>query len=166
MTQTCDHNHGTDHALSINERLTLMDKATAACEAAGQKMTAPRLRTYEMVLEAGGPVKAYDLIDRFHADGAAKPPTVYRALTFLEQAGLIHRIESLNAYVACDASHQSHAAAFLLCDCCGKSVEVPISLLAEIQAAAHKAGFDMGHVTLEAHGRCQACKIDGQREAA
>jgi Fur family zinc uptake transcriptional regulator len=121
-------------------------------------MTTSRLRTYELILEAGGPIKAYDVIDRFHPDGAAKPPTVYRALSFLEQMGLIHRIESLNAFVACDTRDQAHTAAFLLCDCCGSSEEIAIPSVPEIEATAARTGFQVKHVTLEAHGLCRVCQ--------
>jgi Fur family transcriptional regulator, zinc uptake regulator len=158
MSHACDHTHDSDTSLTSAERADLLVAAHAACEAVGQRMTPPRQRTYEMILEAGAPVKAYDLIDRFHTDSAAKPPTVYRALTFLEQAGLIHRIESLNAYVACDTRDHAHTAAFLLCDCCGKSVEVAISPLAEIEAASEKAGFHVRRITLEARGLCDVCQ--------
>lgn len=121
-------------------------------------MTSSRLRTYELILEASGPIKAYDVIDRFHPDGAAKPPTVYRALSFLEQMGLIHRIESLNAFVACDTRDHAHTAAFLLCDCCGSSEEIAIPSMPEIEATASRTGFQVKHVTLEAHGLCRACQ--------
>ncbi|MGN6424782.1 MAG: Fur family transcriptional regulator [Asticcacaulis sp.] len=158
MSTTCDHAHDHDHALSDAAKATRLDEAQALCVEAGERMTTSRLRTYELILEAGGPIKAYDVIDRFHPDGAAKPPTVYRALSFLEQMGLIHRIESLNAFVACDTRDHAHTAAFLLCDCCGSSEEIAIPSMPEIEATAARTGFQVKHVTLEAHGLCQACQ--------
>ena len=73
-------------------------------------------------------------------------------------AGLIHRIESLNAFVACDTRDHPHTAAFLLCDCCGSSEEIAIPAVPEIEAAAARTGFQVKHVTLEAHGLCRGCQ--------
>jgi Fur family transcriptional regulator, zinc uptake regulator len=155
MSHACAH-HDHDHHRPSDTPARLAE-AEALCADAGERMTSARLRTYELVLDAGGPIKAYDVIDRFHPDGAAKPPTVYRALTFLEQMGLIHRIESLNAFVACGAHDHKHTAGFLLCDCCGRSVEIAIPNVADIEATAQTAGFKVSHITMEARGLCQAC---------
>ena len=128
-------------------------------------MTAPRRRVLEMLLESGEAVKAYDLIARYGTDGvAAKPPTVYRALEFLERQGMAHRIASISAYVACaghaDGPHgaAAHAAAFLICDCCGATREVHGPDRGAIDAAAAVAGYEIARTTIEAHGRCQACR--------
>jgi Fur family transcriptional regulator, zinc uptake regulator len=156
-TPHCDHDHAHDDSLTKGDLSARLSAAQTLCEASGERMTASRLRTLELILEAGGPIKAYEVIDRFHDEGAAKPPTVYRALSFLEQMGLVHRIESLNAFVACHTHDHAHQAAFLLCECCGKSEEVAIHQSAEIDLAAHTSGFKIRHVTLEARGKCQAC---------
>jgi Fur family zinc uptake transcriptional regulator len=139
-----------------------LDRVLAAadqrCERAGERMTQPRRRALALLLEAGRPMKAYDLIDAFGEDGrAAKPPTVYRALNFLSKQGLAHRIESLNAYVACEVGERRHTAAFLICDCCGAAEEVEPFAPERIHAAAEHAGYLIDHVTIEAHGRCPAC---------
>lgn len=162
MTQhACDHDHSHDTAtINVDARLKA---AEALCVASGERLTAPRLRTYELILGNNGPMKAYDVIDRFHPDGAAKPPTVYRALSFLEQMGLIHRIESLNAFVACATPanadhHHPHTAAFLLCDCCGQSEEIATLSLADIEHQAQHLGFAVKHITVEAKGLCKACR--------
>ena len=157
-THTCEHTHDHDHGLTDAAKSDRLAEAQALCADAGERMTTSRLRTYELILEAAGPIKAYDVIDRFHPDGAAKPPTVYRALSFLEQMGLIHRIESLNAFVACDTRDHKHTAGFLLCDCCGQSVEIAIPAMPEIEASARATGFKVGHVTLEVRGLCHACQ--------
>lgn len=163
MTQAgCDHDHDHDHHLDthgVGERLAA---AQRLCEAQGERMTAPRLRTLELILSQNAPMKAYDVIDRFHPEGSAKPPTVYRALSFLEQMGLVHRIESLNAFVACQVHDhtdepEAHSAAFLLCECCGQSEEVPLTLSGIDQKAA-QSGFTIRHITVEAKGRCKACQ--------
>ncbi|MFT4074184.1 MAG: transcriptional repressor [Asticcacaulis sp.] len=165
MSHTCEHTHDHAHDLKPDARAARLEAAQTLCADSGERMTSSRLRTYELILEANGPIKAYDVIDRFHPEGAAKPPTVYRALSFLEQMGLIHRIESLNAFVACDTHDQhfgsGHTAGFLLCDCCGKSEEIAIPNLPEIEASTAKTGFKVNHVTLEAHGLCRACQTEG-----
>ncbi len=121
-------------------------------------MTAARTRVLELLLSAGEPVKAYDLIARFGTDGApAKPPTVYRSLEFLERQGLVHRIASISAYVACTSGADDHAAAFLICDCCGATQEVSATLAEGLDAAATSAGYVIERTTIEAHGRCSAC---------
>ncbi len=157
MSHVCEHTHEHDHALKAPDKATRLSDAEALCVAAGERMTSSRLRTYELILEAAGPIKAYDVIDRFHPEGAAKPPTVYRALGFLEQMGLIHRIESLNAFVACDTHDHQHTAGFLLCECCGQSQEIALPDIAAIEAGAAKTGFRVQHVTLEARGLCADC---------
>lgn len=157
MSHACAH-HDHAHDLTADLKASRLTEAEALCAASGERMTASRLRTYELILEASGPIKAYDVIDRFHPEGAAKPPTVYRALTFLEQMGLIHRIESLNAFVACDTRDHAHTAGFLLCDCCGQSVEIAIPNAAGIEASAQLSGFSIRRITLEARGLCKACQ--------
>ena len=130
----------------------------------GERMTPPRRRVLELLLEAAEPVKAYDLIARYGVDGqAAKPPTVYRALEFLERKGVVHRISSISAYVACTADVNdmgAHAAAFLICDCCGATAEVaiPTSTLG-ISIAAKAVGYEIERTTIEGHGKCASCKV-------
>jgi len=160
MSHSCEHTHDHDHAQTPGDRASRLEAAQRLCAEAGERMTSSRLRTFELILEANGPIKAYDVIDRFHPEGAAKPPTVYRALSFLEQMGLIHRIESLNAFVACDTHDHKHTAGFLLCECCGQSEEIAIPNVADIETRAAKTGFRVNHITLEARGLCQACQSD------
>lgn len=160
MSHACGHTHDHDHALKPADKTARLDEAAAMCVASGERMTSSRLRTYELILEAGAPIKAYDVIDRFHPDGAAKPPTVYRALGFLEQMGLIHRIESLNAFVACDTREHHHTAGFLLCECCGQSREIALPAIPGLEAGAATAGFKVSHITLEARGLCAVCAQD------
>ncbi len=136
--------------------------AEARCSAADARLTGPRRRVLELLLGAGRPVKAYDLIAAFGENGAAaKPPTVYRALEFLEEQGFAHRIESLNAYVACAEGERSHTAAFLICDCCGAACEIDMAAIDGVRTAAETARFALSSLVLEAHGRCSACQ-DGK----
>lgn len=163
MNLPCHHDHQ-DNARSAGEVARILDGVEATCIAEGERMTAPRRRVLELLLTAGEPVKAYDLISRFGINGeAAKPPTVYRALEFLERRGAVHRIASISAYVACSAHEddvRAHAAAFLICDCCGSTAEVavPLSQLG-LGTAAKAAGYDIQHTTIEGHGKCAQCQV-------
>jgi len=157
---SCGHDHHS-HGLTGQTLAAELGAADARCAEAGQKLTAPRRRVLEQLLEAGQPVKAYDLIATFAADAPAKPPTVYRALDFLSKQGFAHRIESLNAYVACrhaaGEGPANHAAAFLICDCCGATREIDPAVLDSIETAAKAPGFTVQSVTIEAHGLCADC---------
>lgn len=154
----CEHGHDGSSGLSHAGLARAMAEAEARCSRAGERMTAPRRRALELLLKAGKPMKAYDLIETFGEAGQpAKPPTVYRALDFLSRQGFAHRIESLNAFVACDVGDRAHAAAFLICDCCGATEEIEPFEPERVQAAAAKAGYQISGVTVEAHGKCAAC---------
>jgi Fur family zinc uptake transcriptional regulator len=123
MVAKCEHALE-GRAVSQTALDAALAEAEARCAGAQERLTAPRRRVLELLLRSGGPTKAYDLIAGFGEDGvAAKPPTVYRALDFLEKQGFVHRIESLNAYMACRQVGETHSAAFLICDCCGATRE-------------------------------------------
>jgi Fur family zinc uptake transcriptional regulator len=159
MGSSCDHAH-VHGGLSAGEIDRALILAEDRCVAEGERMTAPRRRVLELLLQAGEAVKAYDLIARFGADGtAAKPPTVYRALDFLEKKGLAHRIASISAYVACSVGDRAHAAAFLICDCCGATEEVTPPEGEALHQAAAASGYLLQRTTIEGHGRCPACRI-------
>ena len=152
-----DHAHAGLRGPALREALL---SAEARCSATHERLTAPRRRVLELLLEADGPLKAYDLIAAFGEGGEpAKPPTVYRALEFLERLGFAHRIESLNAYVPCHREGADHRAAFLICECCGAAEEFEPDFTPQLEAAA-KAGYAIRAVTLEARGLCGACRAD------
>lgn len=131
--------------------------AEVRCAETQERLTPPRRRVLELLLTSEGPLKAYDLIAAFGEAGEpAKPPTVYRALEFLERLGFAHRIESLNAYVPCRIEG-GHAAAFLICECCGAAEEFDPDFGPQLEAAA-RAGYSVRSVTLEARGLCGACR--------
>lgn len=155
MAETCQHTHS--HQRSHGAVYDALRHAEARVIEAGGRWTEPRRRVYELLLEAGAPVKAYDLMEAYATDRTAKPPTVYRALDFLEGAGLAHRIASLNAFVACDVQDPTHAAAFLICDCCGSAQEFDPGEVRAAAAAARAQGFAPRTIALEVRGRCRAC---------
>ncbi|HZW17040.1 MAG TPA: Fur family transcriptional regulator [Brevundimonas sp.] len=159
MGDACHHDHagGPPREAEVQRALAAAgDRLTAE----GERLTPARLRVLALLLGAGEPVKAYDLIARFGVDGQpAKPPTVYRALEFLERKGLAHRIASISAYVACTSGGRDHAAAFLICDCCGATAEVSSPVAGDLGRAADAAGYAIERTTIEAHGRCPACRV-------
>jgi len=88
----------------------------------------------------------------------AKPPTIYRALEFLVRLGLAHRIESLNAFIACDLGACDRSTVFLICDQCSAAVEVDAGhALVDLRDAASRAKFTLKRTIIEASGRCGAC---------
>ena len=159
MGDACQHHHD-DGPPGEAEVERALSAAGARVTAEGERMTPARSRVLELLLASGEPVKAYDLIARFGEDGQpAKPPTVYRALEFLERKGLAHRIASISAYVACTSGSMDHAAAFLICDCCGATEEVSAPVAGDLARAAASAGYAIVRTTIEAHGRCPACRV-------
>ncbi|BBD79660.1 zinc uptake regulation protein ZUR [Aerosticca soli] len=131
-----------------------------ASQARGLRLTPLRREVLELIAAAGRPVKAYDLLERLreHHDNAA-PPTVYRALDFLLEHGFIHKLESINAYVACHHPEQAHQVPFLICDRCASAEEVCDARVAElIEAQAEALGFRPLAQTLEVHGLCKRCR--------
>ena len=136
-----------------------LDKALVAAEAhcaeRGEKLTPVRRRVLELVLTAEGPVKAYDLLEALKpGPGAAKPPTVYRALDFLMTAGLVHKVEALNAFVGCSHAHDEGGAELFICSDCG-AVEERHG--AEVSTHAPE-GFVIERSVVEHFGHCAKCR--------
>jgi Fur family zinc uptake transcriptional regulator len=158
MAQDCRHDDGPRQGLSGSGLAEALLEAERLCTVSRERLTSPRRRVLELLLEAEAPLKAYDMIAAYASGGPpAKPPTVYRALDFLEKQGFAHRIESLNAYVPCRIRGAEHRAAFLICDCCGSAQEVEPDF-APVLAAAELAGYSIRGLTLEARGLCPACR--------
>lgn len=159
MHADCSHHHDDAHGLEGAPLAGALENALGRCQRMNERMTAPRRRVLELLLRSGGPMKAYDLIAKFGENGAAaKPPTVYRALDFLSRQGFAHRIESLNAYMACRFGEETHTAAFLICGCCGETREIEGVAPPNLDAAAKAARYQLTGVTVEARGLCSACQ--------
>jgi Fur family zinc uptake transcriptional regulator len=136
-----------------------LQHAEALCAARGVRLTPLRRRVLELVQSRPEAVKAYDLLAQLSTeDHAAKPPTVYRALDFLLEQGLVHRVDSLNAFVSCNHPDTPHAAHLLLCMQCGRVQELHSDALdAEIAQAVTSTGFVAHHARLEVQGLCPDC---------
>jgi Fur family zinc uptake transcriptional regulator len=128
----------------------------------GLRLTAQRRKVLEALLESHIPASAYDVIDRLAESGRRPAPiSVYRALEFLTEHRFAHRIESKNAYVACDRGEDCAADAtlFLLCDNCGAAGEAPSDALAHlVNAETRKADFLPRIRVLEVRGLCARCR--------
>ncbi len=149
--------HAHDHEQCISEAL---GSAERVCAQRGARLTPLRKRVLELIWESHEAMKAYDLLDRLGQEGgSAKPPTVYRALDFLLAQGLVHRIESENAYVGCRHPERTHEFQLLICDDCRHVEEIAVSGVTEaLGKHAKKQGFTVTSQTVEVHGQCPSCR--------
>jgi Fur family zinc uptake transcriptional regulator len=145
-----------DHAGCVRSGL---QAAVAACADRGVQLTPVRRRTLEILLEAHAALGAYDVLARLDQDGfGAKPPVAYRALTFLVAQGFAHRIERLNAFVACAYPGATHDPAFMICRACGTVAEAEAEART-LGASARVSGFVIERTVIEAEGLCPACQV-------
>ncbi len=135
-------------------------RAEAICARSGARLTPIRRHVLREVWSSHEATKAYDLIERLSRHGEqVKPPTVYRALDFLLEQGLIHRIESLNAFVGCEHPQEPHQAILLICDQCGDILEEDNPAVhAALDDLAHQSGFAPRSAVIEVRGLCRACR--------
>lgn len=141
-----------------------LDRAASQCAERGAQLTPLRRQVLRLVLAAEQPMGAYALLDRLREErGVAAPPTVYRALDFLLEQGLIHKLERLNAFLPCIEAGHAHAGhdhqhQFLICGQCGATTELTDHAVAHaLGAAAARAGFKPGRMTVEVEGVCARC---------
>jgi Fur family zinc uptake transcriptional regulator len=133
-------------------------EAETLCEQRGGKLTPLRRKVLKLLLESEAPAKAYDLLGQLGDEGSAKPPSVYRSLDFLLGMGLAHRIESLNAFVACGHWKHGHAAVFLICDSCGSAGEMHAGdSVKKLSAEVEGVKFKMRSAVIEVRGLCEDC---------
>lgn len=147
------HNHEACVAQALNN-------ARQRCQEHGARLTPIRERVLELIWQSHRPLGAYELLGALTSDGhSAAPPTVYRALDFLQQNGLVHRIASLNAFIGCSHTGDRHTGCFLICQSCRNVLELSEPAIdASIGDAARAQGFAMRESTLEIAGLCPACQ--------
>lgn len=136
-----------------------MRTAEKLCEQRELQLTPIRRRVLELIWERHAPIGAYDILGALKkGEGALSPPTVYRALEFLLQAGLIHRIDALNAFVACQWPDTPHTGQFLICRVCQSVAEMEDDSVAQLIAKKAKlAGFAPDNQDVEVKGVCANC---------
>lgn len=138
-----------------------MARAEALCAQRAVRLTPIRRRVLELIWRSHEPVGAYAMLDVLRVEGFnAQPPTIYRALEFLSEQGLIHRLESRNAFIGCPSPDHPHQALYLICTQCGTVEEREDSpaLASALNALADRAGFHIAGRTLELTGLCRACQ--------
>ncbi|MGE0765963.1 MAG: Fur family transcriptional regulator [Hyphomicrobiaceae bacterium] len=153
---------GHDHGPCLAE---VIERAQAAFDTTGLRLTELRRRVLEEVAGSHKAIGAYDVLERLSARGGRRlaPISVYRALDTLVAAGVVHRLESRNAFFACHAAHAANRRQIVLaCDTCGSVAEVSGARVFEgITAAADAVGFRTQQALVEVSGLCKAC--DGAR---
>ena len=149
--QPHDHDQCRSHALTELE---------ARCEKANLQLTPMRRKVFEILSREHRALGAYDILSILQEEGVkAQPPAAYRALDFLIQAGAVHRIERMNAFVACSHPDESHDPAFLICrECASVSETVSKTQDGALAKSARAAGFKVEQTMLEAEGICPNCQ--------
>jgi Fur family zinc uptake transcriptional regulator len=137
----------------------VMARAERLAADRGVRLTPVRRRVLEILLESHRALGAYDVLQRLAAEGFGnQPPVAYRALDFLVENGLAHRIRRLNAFTACMHPGEAHAPAFLICRSCDAVAEAPAApVRAAPDAAAVELGFVIERSNIEALGLCPSC---------
>jgi Fur family transcriptional regulator, zinc uptake regulator len=146
-----------NHDACRNKAVQTADKL---CTERGVQLTPIRLKVLELIWESHRAVKAYDLLDQMKPlQQSAKPATVYRALDFLLEQGLIHRVESLNAFIGCSCSERQHELLLLICVQCHEVEERPGVLVMEAVAReVEQADFKVYRKAIEIQGLCKHCQ--------
>jgi Fur family transcriptional regulator, zinc uptake regulator len=150
------HDHAHDH-----HHHDAMAEAEAHCASKGLKLTDMRRQVFEALVKSPQAMGAYDLIDALANAGHKRlaPISVYRTLDFLLEAGLAHKIESRNAFVACPHQHGTQeVVVFMICDQCGKVQESTSDAVSKALASvASGLHFTPKGQVIEMHGRCAGC---------
>lgn len=133
--------------------------ATDLCQTSGLQLTPIRQRVLEILLIEHRAVGAYEILDQLRADGFnSQPPAAYRALDFLVQHGFAHKIERLNAFIACNTPETQHAPTFLICRVCSAVAEThPQLSRGALGRTARDAGFIIEQAIVEVEGVCPNC---------
>lgn len=136
-----------------------MKSAEAVCAERGIRLTDLRRQILELVWTRHGPIRAYDILRLMNqGDGSATPNTVYRALEFLLGAGLIHRLDSLNAFMGCANPATKHTGQFLICRKCESAAEIHDAAIdRNLHKDAERLGFEVEAQTVEVRGLCSMC---------
>lgn len=150
-TQHHNHSRCISHAL---------DSAVNVCRKKSLRFTPIRQRVFELIWDSHEPVVAYDILKKLRDEKTnAEPPTVYRALDFLLAVGLVHKIESLSAYVGCEHTDKPHVSQFLICIDCRQTIELDDKLIQKtIEQQAAKTGFVIHNQMIEIKGICPGCQ--------
>lgn len=145
-----------DHAHCAGDVLTRAESISAA---RGARLTPVRRRALEILLESHRAMGAYEVLERLAGEGFGhQPPVAYRALEFLVEQGLAHRIRRLNAFAACMSPGEAHSPVFFICRSCDAVAESRAAAVrGALEVAAAGIGFAVERMNIEALGLCPAC---------
>ena len=137
----------------------LIAQAERYCKEHKHRLTKPRLEVLKTIAKSRKPIGAYQALNQLKSTlNNPKPPTVYRAIDFWQNCQFIHRIESLNAYVACKAGHLHKGSQFMICDDCGLVIETHLCHMPDaLKDCAKNQSFSPSNWNFEIHGQCQGC---------
>ncbi len=137
-----------------------MHRVQESCEAQNLRLTPVRKRVLELLLEEHRAMGAYDILERLSAENmGSQPPIAYRALDFLVTHGFAHKLQHLNAFIACGHPHDAHIPVFMICRDCNSVAEADIGGgMTAIDRAADSLGFKIERRVIEAEGICPACQ--------
>jgi len=161
LAKACSH-HNHHHCID-----DAIQSARQLCDERGVRLTSLREQVLELVWQSHKPLGAYTLMDMLAQASTRRvaPPTVYRALDFLLEEGLIHRINSLNAFIGCPSPSQKHQSHFLICQKCNVAVELDnLPLNQSILDAATNAGFTLASHSVEINGLCPSCQKETPKD--
>lgn len=146
-----------DHVVCIADAISA---AELRCATRSLRLTAVRRQVLEILLQKHVALGAYDILEHLRQAGfKSQPPVAYRALDFLVTNGLVHKVEHLNAFVACSYPGESHSPAFMICRSCDVVAETrSTSAKGTLGAAARSAGFRIERTVVEAEGLCPTCQ--------
>ena len=135
-------------------------EAKKRCSNDGLRLTPSRQRVLKILLSVRSAMGAYEILSRLRDDGlGSQPPVVYRALDFLVRHQFAHKIESLNAFVACEYPGESHSPTFFICKSCNSVDETcEDSIRGELGSLADNSSFVIEGVVVEAEGICKECQ--------
>lgn len=149
-----------DHRQCIRRAVA---RAEQICGRKQASLTPLRRRILEIVWRKHDPIGAYEILAELGKDrDKVGPPTVYRALEFLQQVGLVHRLDSLNAYLGCERPDTEHAGEFLVCSRCRRATEIQDSVLSRaIEKRARSLGYTLDAYAVEIKALCKECEVAG-----
>tara|TARA_B100000965_G_scaffold364845_1_gene348799 strand:- start:174 stop:656 length:483 start_codon:yes stop_codon:yes gene_type:complete len=153
IDKTCEH----DHARCIEDAVL---KAELVCKKNNLRFTKIRKKVLQLIWSNHKPIGAYEILDSLRAEEIkAEPPTVYRALSFLIDAHLVHRLDSLNAFVGCVDPEDAHQGQFFICQDCNNVSEFNDHEISDLVESKMKSnGFSVTHQIFEVTGHCNNCR--------
>lgn len=160
-TIQCNHSGKISCVTPLHKQVKgFIEQADQLCSKRNQRFTALRKQVLQLLCESEQPLGAYALLDLMRESGrSAAPPTVYRALDFLQEQGFVHRLASNNTYLACAHPQHEHEAVFLVCKQCGSTQELHTDgIFQAVAAKAKLAKFKVEHASVEVAGLCRQCQ--------